>query len=134
MNSSSDLLTRPFGRSLVGAPTGDESADFDRFAIQDLGVPQATLMENAGRSAAMVLQKLYPTGPVTAMVGTGNNGGDALVLLRNLAAWGRPVSAILVGERRGDETSSTAGGCGSSRTRICRGILRASTGSWPGHG
>lgn len=103
MNPSSDVLLRPFGRALVGAPTGDESTDFDRFSIQDLGVPQATLMENAGRSAAMVLQKLYPKGPVTAMVGTGNNGGDALVLLRNLAAWGRPVTAILVGQREADE-------------------------------
>ncbi|MEX0979658.1 MAG: NAD(P)H-hydrate dehydratase, partial [Gemmatimonadota bacterium] len=33
------------------------------------------------------------------LVGSGNNGGDALVLLRTLAARGRPVRAILVGER-----------------------------------
>ena len=103
MNTSSDLPIRPFGRALVGAPTGTESAEFDRFAIDDLGVPQPTLMENAGRSAAMVLQRLFPRGQVTALVGTGNNGGDALVLLRNLAAWGRPVTAILVGEREEEE-------------------------------
>jgi NAD(P)H-hydrate epimerase len=36
-------------------------------------------------------------------VGTGNNGGDALVLLRTLAAWGRPVTAILVGDRKEEE-------------------------------
>lgn len=88
---------------MVGAPTGSESAEFDRFAIQELGVPQPTLMENAGRSAALVLQRLFPRGHVTALVGTGNNGGDALVLLRNLAAWGRPVTAILVGERDEEE-------------------------------
>jgi len=104
MNTSVDYPIRPFGRAHVGAPTGPESAEFDRFAIQDLGVPQPTLMENAGRSAAMVLQRLYPRGQVTALVGRGNNGGDALVLLRNLAAWGRPVSAILVGEREEDES------------------------------
>jgi NAD(P)H-hydrate epimerase len=40
---------------------------------------------------------------VTALVGTGNNGGDALVLLRNLAAWGRPVTAVIVGERPEEE-------------------------------
>jgi len=80
-----------------------ESADFDRYAIQTLGVPQPTLMENAGRSAALVLQRLFPSGQVSALVGTGNNGGDALVLLRNLAAWGRPVTAILVGEREEEE-------------------------------
>lgn len=103
MNPSADCPIRPFGRALVGAPTGAESTDFDRYAIQDLGVPQPTLMENAGRSAALVLQRLYPRGQVTALVGRGNNGGDALVLLRNLAAWGRPVSALLVGERPEDE-------------------------------
>lgn len=103
MNASMDHRIRPFGRALVGAPTGAESADFDRFAIQELGVPQDTLMENAGRSAALVLERLYPRGQVTALVGTGNNGGDALVLLRNLASWGRPVSAILVGERALEE-------------------------------
>jgi NAD(P)H-hydrate epimerase len=98
-----DQRIRPFGRAEVGAPTGSESADFDRFAIQELGVPQDTLMENAGRSAATVLSRLFPRGQVTALVGTGNNGGDALVLLRNLAAWGRPVTAILVGERKLEE-------------------------------
>ena len=99
MNASMDQRIRPFGRAHVGAPTGIESAEFDRYAIQELGVPQDTLMENAGRSAALVLGRLFPKGQVTALVGTGNNGGDALVLLRNLAAWGRPVSAILVGHR-----------------------------------
>ncbi len=103
MNAPMDQRIRPFGRPHVGAPTGSESADFDRFAIQELGVPQETLMENAGRSAALVLDRLFPRGQVTALVGTGNNGGDALVLLRNLAAWGRPVTAILVGERKLDE-------------------------------
>lgn len=103
MNPSNEPPVRPFGRALVGAPTGSESAAFDKYAIQELGVPQETLMENAGRSAALVLQTLYPRGQVTALVGRGNNGGDALVLLRNLAAWGRPVTAILVGDRGEDE-------------------------------
>lgn len=104
MNTPTEHRIRPFGRALVGAPTGTESAGFDRFAIQEQGVPQDTLMENAGRSAALVLDRLFPRGQVTAMVGTGNNGGDALVLLRNLAAWGRPVTAILVGERELEES------------------------------
>jgi hydroxyethylthiazole kinase-like uncharacterized protein yjeF len=103
MTASSDLSRRPFGRALVGAPTGTESAEFDRLAIHGLGVPQPTLMENAGRSAAMVLHRLYPRGQVTALVGTGNNGGDALVLLRNLSSWGRPVTAIMVGDREEDD-------------------------------
>jgi NAD(P)H-hydrate epimerase len=60
-------------------------------------------MENAGRSAAQVLQRLFPEGPVVALVGAGNNGGDALVLLRTLAAWGRDVTAVLVADRPAEE-------------------------------
>ena len=94
---------RPFGRADVPAPTGRESADFDRHAIDELGVPQPVLMENAGRAAATLLQRLYPGGPVVALVGAGNNGGDALVALRTLAAWGREVRAVLVADRAGPE-------------------------------
>jgi ADP-dependent NAD(P)H-hydrate dehydratase / NAD(P)H-hydrate epimerase len=90
---------RPFGRVHVAAPTGDEAAAFDRRAIDVLGVPQRVLMETAGRSAAQVVQRLFPQGPVVGLVGAGNNGGDALVLLRTLAAWGRDVTAILVADR-----------------------------------
>jgi NAD(P)H-hydrate epimerase len=90
---------RPFGRPFVPVPTGDESAAFDRWAIQELGVPQATLMENAGRGAAQLVQQLFPDGEVVAVVGAGNNGGDALVALRALAEWGRDVRALLVADR-----------------------------------
>lgn len=99
-------VLRPFARGEVPAPTSWESVDFDRRAIEDLGVPQPVLMENAGRSAAAVLQRLYSAGardgPVVGVIGAGNNGGDALVLLRTLAAWGRDVHAILVAERPDD--------------------------------
>ncbi len=81
------------------APTADQAAGFDRFAIRRLGVPEPALMENAGRQAALVIQHLFPRGPVVALVGSGNNGGDALVCLRALAAWGRTVTAVRVGKR-----------------------------------
>jgi len=90
---------RPYGRPDVFAPTGEESAAFDRRAIEGLGVPQPVLMENAGRSAAQIAARLYPRGSVVGFVGAGNNGGDALVLLRTLAAWGRDVRAVLVADR-----------------------------------
>lgn len=56
-------------------------------------------MENAGRAAAQVLDRLFPEGSVIAVVGAGNNGGDGLVLLRTLASWGRSVSAVTVAGR-----------------------------------
>ena len=97
------IRVRPFGGPRVWAPTGTEAAAFDRSAIEGLGVPQVTLMECAGRSAAQVLDRLYPRGDVVALVGAGNNGGDALVLLRTLRSWGRPVKAVLVADREADD-------------------------------
>ncbi|MDA0313659.1 MAG: hypothetical protein O2992_16335, partial [Gemmatimonadetes bacterium] len=52
-----------------------------------------------GRGSAEVLDRLFPRGRVVGIVGSGNNGGDALVLLRTLSAWGRDVQAVLVGDR-----------------------------------
>lgn len=84
-------------------PTGSEAEAFDHHAITGVGVPQLVLMENAGRSAAQVVQRLYPEGRVVGLVGSGNNGGDALVLLRTLAAWGREVTAVLTSDRPKDD-------------------------------
>src|SRR5688572_30022840 len=56
-------------------------------------------MESAGRAAAEVVHRLYPRGEVVAVAGGGKNGGDALVALRTLAAWGRTVRAVIVADR-----------------------------------
>lgn len=93
---------RPWARGDVPAPSAAEATALDRRAIEELGVPQAVLMENAGRSAAVVLERLFPAGAVVGLVGSGNNGGDALVLLRTLRSWGREAHAVLVAERPPD--------------------------------
>ena len=92
-------LTGPFGKPDTRAPTAEQAARFDHDAIVRRGVPESALMENAGRQAALIVEHLFPGGRVVALVGSGNNGGDALVCLRALAAWGRPVTAIVVGKR-----------------------------------
>ncbi len=94
---------RPPGPPGVLAPTSRQAADFDRHAIEGRGVPESALMENAGRQAALIVQHLFPEGPVAALVGSGNNGGDALVCLRALAAWGRSVCSVAVGRRPADD-------------------------------
>lgn len=53
-------------------------------------------METAGRAAARIVNARFPEGRVVAAVGRGNNGGDALVLLRTLQSWGREVLAVPV--------------------------------------
>lgn len=91
-----------FGREFVPVPTGTEATAFDEHAIGKLGVPEAVLMENAGRSAALVLDRIFPRGRVVVLAGRGNNGGDALVLARTLRVAGREVRIVGVG-RSGEE-------------------------------
>jgi ADP-dependent NAD(P)H-hydrate dehydratase / NAD(P)H-hydrate epimerase len=85
-----------YGRDHVALLTAAESASLDARARAD-GVPERALMENAGRAAALVIDRLHPAGRVVAVVGSGNNGGDALVALRSLQSWGRDVAYVTVG-------------------------------------
>jgi ADP-dependent NAD(P)H-hydrate dehydratase / NAD(P)H-hydrate epimerase len=93
---------RAYGAAHVPVLTADEMRAWDAAAIHDRGVPERVLMESAGRAAAGVVHRLFPCGGVVAAVGGGNNGGDALVALRTLAAWGRDVAAVHVGPRAPD--------------------------------
>jgi NAD(P)H-hydrate epimerase len=64
------------------------------------GLTYAMMMNNAGHGLAGVLLALeedVPGRSVTGMVGPGNNGGDALVALVEMAASGWNTSAYLVG-------------------------------------
>jgi ADP-dependent NAD(P)H-hydrate dehydratase / NAD(P)H-hydrate epimerase len=90
------------GAARVPVLTADEMRAWDAHAIQSLGVPEAVLMESAGRAAAAVIQRLYPEGRVVCAVGSGNNGGDAVVVARTLRAWGRDVVTLQVGSRMPD--------------------------------
>src|ERR1017187_1056838 len=71
---------------------------FDHFAIEQLGIPAAVLMENAGRGAAQILQSLGIGGLVVLCCGKGNNGGDGLVMARHLANWGFDLLSLLFAE------------------------------------
>lgn len=88
-----------YGREDVAVFTAAESARFDAWSIRTFGVPERVLMENAGRSAALVLQRLFPRGRVLGFAGGGNNGGDLLVLLRCLKQWGRECALVVAAPR-----------------------------------
>ncbi|HET9984937.1 MAG TPA: NAD(P)H-hydrate dehydratase [Longimicrobiales bacterium] len=91
-----------YGWPAVPLPTAAESAEQDRAARAEAGIPERVLMEDAGRSAALLIQRLYPEGRVVAAVGGGHNGGDAVVVLRSLRAWGRDVAFVRAGSRLPD--------------------------------
>lgn len=77
--------------------TAAEMREWDRSAIDAAGIPERVLMENAGRAAARVVAKEFPRGRIVGVIGPGKNGGDGVVMLRTLAAWGREVVAVPTG-------------------------------------
>ncbi len=72
--------------------------ELDRRAVEEFGVPAAVLMENAGRGAADILQRVGLPAPVVVCCGKGNNGGDGLVMARHLDLRGLPVKVILLAD------------------------------------
>lgn len=62
------------------------------------GISAATLMENAGKAATSVIREKFDVTkhPTVILVGKGNNGGDGLIVARELHQSGTPVTVILV--------------------------------------
>lgn len=76
----------------MGSVTCRKMRDLEELAFKQGSTPEG-LMEKAGRGIAMEILRRYPTaGIAVACVGSGNNGGDALVALRYLKEAGWDVS------------------------------------------
>ncbi len=106
-----DPAARP-AREVTVLIGGDEMRRIDE-AAQRLGLSPDALMESAGAAVAeLALAELAslaepvagPGGPLApapltvVLCGPGNNGGDGFVASRRLAAAGRAVTAVLVGD------------------------------------
>jgi NAD(P)H-hydrate epimerase len=99
---------------MVPVFTAAEMRELDRRAVVELGIPSATLMENAGRGAAIGLLELLPalgaprrSARVAIVCGKGGNGGDGFVVARWLRRRGhRPV--VLLAARPADVTGDAA--------------------------
>lgn len=76
---------------------------FDAYAIDRCRVPSLVLMENAGRGATDILVRELlggraATARVVVVCGTGNNGGDGLVIARHLLVRGAQVVVLVAGD------------------------------------
>ncbi len=82
--------------------TRAQAQEIDRRAVEDYGVPSIVLMENAGRQVADHVQRFvnqqHASGQVVICCGTGNNGGDGLVIARHLDLRGLAVQVVLCGD------------------------------------
>lgn len=102
----------------VPAVTAAQMREIDRLAVQDAKLTLLQLLENAGRSLALVVREFFPTpwagvgaakepaegGPETdrttkasvlVLAGKGGNGGGALAAARHLRNWGIDVQVVL---------------------------------------
>jgi ADP-dependent NAD(P)H-hydrate dehydratase / NAD(P)H-hydrate epimerase len=78
---------------------------FDAHAMDRCRVPSLVLMENAGRGATDVLVRELAAGRaegarVVVVCGTGNNGGDGLVIARHLLLRGAEPVVLLAGDEQ----------------------------------
>jgi len=61
--------------------------EIDRVTIEEYGIPSIVLMENAGVKTVLAMEKIIENltyEKVLVVVGSGNNGGDGLVIARHL--------------------------------------------------
>ena len=80
-----------------------EMQAMDRRAIQEFGIRDELLMENAGRAAFHMIWKEMGIRDrrFVLVCGTGNNGGDGLVVARLILSGGGHPAVILLGEGSG---------------------------------
>ena len=77
--------------------TAAEMRRIDRETIEGIGIPGIVLMETAGSAIVSAIERHYPTcRRIGILAGKGNNGGDGIVIARQLAHSGRDVHLFLV--------------------------------------
>jgi len=78
----------------------EEMRAMDRYTIEKLGIPEEILMENAGLAAINVLKNKISIKDRRFVIfcGSGNNGGDGLVVARLLHSGGGSVKVFLLAD------------------------------------
>jgi hydroxyethylthiazole kinase-like uncharacterized protein yjeF len=78
----------------------DEMKDLDRRAMEEFGISQDLLMENAGQAVYFVMLQEFgiKNNKFVVFCGGGNNGGDGLVVARKIHSNGGEVKVFLLGD------------------------------------
>lgn len=85
----------------VPAVTAEEMRAVDRVAVDEVGLPLLSMLENAGRNLAKASRAVVGDLPRDAVVvaGGGGNGGGGLAAARHLANHGTDVTVVLDRDR-----------------------------------
>jgi hydroxyethylthiazole kinase-like uncharacterized protein yjeF len=73
----------------------EEMRKIDKESIERFGIPGVVLMERAGLAVVSKIKELYSQKRVIVLSGSGNNGGDGLVVARELHNEGWDVKVFL---------------------------------------
>ena len=77
--------------------TAAEMRQIDQDTIEGIGIPGIVLMETAGSAIVRAIEQHYPACKrIGILAGKGNNGGDGIVIARQLAHAGHDVHLFLV--------------------------------------
>lgn len=80
--------------------TSEEMREIDRYAMEEIGIKEEILMENAGASIFRHIEKsLIKDDFIAVLIGAGNNGGDGFVIARYLQNAGYRTHVWLVPPR-----------------------------------
>ena len=79
----------------------NEMRDMDHRAIEEYGITQEILMENAGQASYFTILKEFgvKNKNFVFFCGVGNNGGDGLVVARKIYSNGGKVTVFILGDR-----------------------------------
>jgi ADP-dependent NAD(P)H-hydrate dehydratase / NAD(P)H-hydrate epimerase len=81
--------------------TAYEAGQVDRLSTERYRIPSLLLMENAGRSVVDEMEKTFPnllSKGILVVCGTGNNGGDGLVVARHIISRGGHPEVWILGD------------------------------------
>jgi len=76
----------------------DEMKDLDKRAVEEFGISESLLMENAGQAAYFVMLQEFgiKNNKFVVLCGGGNNGGDGLVIARKIHSNGGEAKVFLL--------------------------------------
>ena len=102
------LVPPPHARAtsvILPALSTDQMREVDRLMVEQFGIQLLLMMENAGRSLALLAKQLLSDEdddedalqdrPIVVLAGRGNNGGGGLAAARHLLNWGAWVQIVL---------------------------------------